>query len=335
MQLAAAKPTTDVTSRHSFPQTHALRGKISAAVNCDDPAESNRLITDLHAQLGRMLRQSLGTELEANFHDWAVWGSLKAGETVRGVDPKKLTRRITLFATLGCVIAVTFAAVNTSTHVVLATTLIGCTFVTSIWSLCTVLSRTSSREILRGNQTVLADIGEQTTHFLEVLRADTLRNEQFNRFTDNLIARGQPLLSLAFQDYYAAFLVTDAQTKQLHVLSANCYAVAHEHQRLQSYIERAMPRFLRRLTTRLCMSYRVGHRTLRVGQAQVLPVSVTRSSSEVIRRVAATIGVDDISCDSCVIPAAHDWSCFPSRMRHILILFQLLNHDAVPSHDAS
>jgi len=111
MQLAdAPKPTTGFTSQHPFRRTEQLRKEISAAVNCDDPAESNHRITDLHARLGRLLRQALCTEDAANFHDWAVWGSLKAGETIRGVDPTKLTRRITLFATFGCVLAVTSAA---------------------------------------------------------------------------------------------------------------------------------------------------------------------------------------------------------------------------------
>ncbi len=51
-----------------------------------DPARSNRLITRLHYLLSEGLADALGRRGGPNFHSWAVWGSQKAGVTIRQED---------------------------------------------------------------------------------------------------------------------------------------------------------------------------------------------------------------------------------------------------------
>src|SRR5947209_14682847 len=51
-----------------------------------DPARSNQLITRLHYLLSEALAEGLGREGGPNFHSWAVWGSRKAGVTIRQED---------------------------------------------------------------------------------------------------------------------------------------------------------------------------------------------------------------------------------------------------------
>jgi len=59
---------------------------IEAACSEPDPAVSNRRITRLHYLLSEELAGALGREGGPNFHSWAVWGSRKAGVTIRQED---------------------------------------------------------------------------------------------------------------------------------------------------------------------------------------------------------------------------------------------------------
>jgi hypothetical protein len=51
-----------------------------------DSARSNQSITRLHYLLSEVLTVRLGREGGPNFHSWAVWGSRKAGVTIRQED---------------------------------------------------------------------------------------------------------------------------------------------------------------------------------------------------------------------------------------------------------
>ena len=63
-----------------------LLESIDQAVSLKEPAECNRAITECHYQLSQALRRITGPDAGANFHSWAVWGSKKAGVTIRQED---------------------------------------------------------------------------------------------------------------------------------------------------------------------------------------------------------------------------------------------------------
>src|SRR5580704_8517356 len=73
-------------------------GAIDDACAEPDPARSNRLITKLHYQLSETLADRLGREGGPNFHSWAVWGSRKAGVTIRQEDLASAIRNATITA---------------------------------------------------------------------------------------------------------------------------------------------------------------------------------------------------------------------------------------------
>ena len=52
----------------------------------------NFRVTAVHYLLSCALRDVLGPEAGANFHNWAVWGSRKAGVTIRQEDKDQASR---------------------------------------------------------------------------------------------------------------------------------------------------------------------------------------------------------------------------------------------------
>jgi hypothetical protein len=56
---------------------------IEEAIQEPDRALSNLKVTQAHHLLSHALRDVVGAEGGANFHTWAVWGSRKAGVTIR------------------------------------------------------------------------------------------------------------------------------------------------------------------------------------------------------------------------------------------------------------
>ncbi len=65
---------------------------IDAAVREPDPVLRNLRITLAHQELSLALREVTGEAAAANFHTWAVWGSKKAGRTIRQEDLPWLRR---------------------------------------------------------------------------------------------------------------------------------------------------------------------------------------------------------------------------------------------------
>ena len=76
----------------NFKDTHPMTtssqwiGAIRDACLEPDPVRSNQLITCLHYRLSEELAARLGRDAGPNFHSWAVWGSRKAGVTIRQED---------------------------------------------------------------------------------------------------------------------------------------------------------------------------------------------------------------------------------------------------------
>ena len=78
-----------------------------------DPARSNQLITRLHYLLSEALAEGLGREGGPNFHSWAVWGSRKAGVTIRQEDLDSAISNATVTAgVVGSVIGAATGVLN-------------------------------------------------------------------------------------------------------------------------------------------------------------------------------------------------------------------------------
>jgi len=60
-----------------------LQQQIQLALREPDPVLANLKITRCHYLLAQALERALGPGAGANFHSWAVWGSRKAGVTIR------------------------------------------------------------------------------------------------------------------------------------------------------------------------------------------------------------------------------------------------------------
>jgi len=82
------KPASGKTSV-THAQYHCFRLPIQP------PCTSIGNITRLHFFLSTALREVVGPEAGANFHSWAVWGSRKAGVTIRQEDKDQASRETT------------------------------------------------------------------------------------------------------------------------------------------------------------------------------------------------------------------------------------------------
>jgi hypothetical protein len=283
-------------------------GAIQDACAEPDPAASNRLITKLHYQLSEALANALGREGGPNFHSWAVWGSRKAGVTIRQEDLESAIHNAT--ATAGVVGSAVGAAAGvfagrwipfvhdyvTAALGAMTGTLTGARTgkQIAIWS-----RGKAARLMLEGNQIVLQDIGAQSAQFLEMLENGATSDGR-EVFLAGLRPgpterNGQDRLASAFRSYLAAFDSQDREEKRAAMIAGNCEIVYHEHIRLEPYIRGAMPFIVRRCATQRLMTYEVGETVLTVGKN--LP------------GVAAPT-------------AARNWAKIEERMRYVFALFR-------------
>jgi hypothetical protein len=133
------------------PEAPDLEDQIEAACATEDPKLCNLRVTFGHYDLSLALRDAIGADTGANFHTWAVWGSKKAGTTIRRED----------FAGARGVLLRTFAR--------------------------PALNR-AAREVLAGNVTVLDDIGRVTARFVRAFPPAAGREPE--RLDDFLQASG-------------------------------------------------------------------------------------------------------------------------------------------------
>ncbi len=281
---------------------------IEEACSEPDPARCNRRITQLHYQLSEALAERLGRKGGPNFHSWAVWGSRKAGITIRQEDLESSIRNATI--TAGIVGGVVGAAIGMFCGHLLhwppdsLTGAIGtCAgLLTGGWAgrLLAVWSRRRAAElILMGNRIVLKDIGEQTARFLELLERGATEDARAVFFAGMRPGatqqEGQDRLAVAFRCYLAALDSHDLETKRAQTIAGNCEIVYHEHIRLEPYIRGAMPFIIRRCATQRMMTYTVGERMLTV--AEDVPGMSRRTR-------------------------ARNWARIEDRMRYIFALFR-------------
>jgi hypothetical protein len=273
-----------------------------------DRARCNQLITRLHYLLSEALADGLGREGGPNFHSWAVWGSRKAGVTIRQED---LDIAVSIAAlavgVVGSVIGVAagFAAGRwlgwgadffaAATGAVIGSMIGGLT-----GRLIAIYRRgKASKLMLRGNQIVIQEIGGQSARFLELLE-NGATSEGRDAFFAGLRSgptekHGQDRLATAFRSYLEAFDANDVELKRAAMIAGNCEIVYHEHIRLEPYIRGAMPSILRRCATQRWMSYTIGERVLAV--CEDLPGIATPT-------------------------AARNWAKFEERMHYVFALFR-------------
>jgi hypothetical protein len=276
---------------------------------CAEPdlALSNRFVTSLHYELSEALADALGLEGGPNFHSWAVWGSRKAGVTIRQEDLGDAIHNATVIAGIvgGLVGAATgvFAGrrLGWTSDCFTAIMGAGIGFLTggltgkqiAIWS-----REKAAKLVLEGNQTVLQDIGRQSARFLEMLEDGATSENRMAFFAGLRIGPterfGQDRLAKAFGCYLKAFDSNDLAIKREAMIAGNCEIVYHEHIRLEPYIRGAMPFIVRRCATQRLMTYEIGDRVLAVGDD--LP-GVSRPT------------------------AAGNWVNIEERMRYVFALF--------------
>jgi hypothetical protein len=277
---------------------------------CAEPdlARSNQMITRLHYLLSEALADRLGREGGPNFHSWAVWGSRKAGVTIRQEDrDSAVGNAIVTAGVMGILIGGMVGVLaghwlglapysNTATFGAGIGALAGIWAGRRIeaWSRCK-----AAKLVLRGNRIVIQDIGEQSARFLELLENGATSGGRTAFFTGLRVGpieqNGQDRLATAFRSYLAAYDSKDLEAKRAAMIAGNCDIVYHEHIRLDPYIRGAMPLILRRRATQRLMSYAIGERVLTVGED--VPGAPTPT-------------------------AARNWAKFEERMRYVFALFR-------------
>jgi hypothetical protein len=278
-----------------------------------DRARSNNRITLLHYRLSEELADKLGRAGGPNFHSWAVWGSKKAGVTIRQEDLDSAIRNATVAA------GIVGTLIGAATGVVAGRRLrwlqdsLAAAIGSGIGALAggytgrqlAIWSREKAAElILCGNRIVIQDIGEQTARFLELLEKGATQQGRQAFFAGlrpgPAEQHGQALLANAFHHYLAAFDSNDLEVKRASMIAGNCEIVYHEHIRLEPYIRGAMPFIVRHCTTQRWMTYRIGDRKLAVGED--LPGTPAPT-------------------------AARNWAKIDERMRYVFALFQRFHTD--------
>jgi hypothetical protein len=273
-----------------------------------EPAHSNRLITKLHYLLSEALADCIGRDGGPNFHSWAVWGSLKAGVTIRQEDLDSAISNATM--TAGIVGSVIGAAMGILAghwlpwvpDYLAAAIGAGIGTFTGGWTgkQIAIWSRgKAARLILRGNQLVMRDIGEQSARFLEMLESGATSEGRKAFFaglrTGPTERQGQDRLATAFHSYLVALDSNDLEEKSAAMIAGNCEIVYHEHLKLEPYIRGAMPWIVRHCATQRLMTYEIGERILTVGED--LPGTSAPT-------------------------AARNWTRIEDRMRYVFALFR-------------
>lgn len=308
------------------------------------PAESNRKVTAAHFILSEALQELIGKEAGPNFHSWAVWGSKKAGVTIRQEDLDNALKDATnVSGIVGFIVgmlaasAVIWLFINTSISISIFLVLIG-GIIGAVTGALTgrAIARYSRAEaarlILEGNQTVLEDIGSKTAQFV-----NDFKTEKFNGFFDGFrngktSEGGQDLLKEAFKAYQKAAVTENIQEKQQLTCFANCLAILHEHIRLQPYISKSLPFIIRRCVTQRMMTFDVGEISLSVSKE----FSALNKSYEIVELKDShkdfLIKLMKQECPSAKISskilfdkknsyAADNWTSIEQRMRYVWELF--------------
>ena len=314
---------------------------IEESINEPAPAVSNKKVTAAHFLLSEALQEFTGKEAGPNFHSWAVWGSKKAGVTIRQEDLDDALKNATNVSGIsGFVVGLIVAAIviwvflDVSIFLIILLTLIG----GIIGAVCGALvgraiarySRSeAARLILEGNQTVLEDIGLKTAEFLNTENFDEFYGEFTKGKTSN---GGQNLLREAFKAYGKAAKTEDVKEKREFCIFANCLAILHEHIRLQPYISKSLPFIVKRCVTQRMMSFDVGEVSLSVAKEfsalnksyEIVELTDEHKKRllELMNEEVPTANVSNSIFDKAGNYAADNWTSIEQRMRFIWELFE-------------
>jgi hypothetical protein len=319
---------------------------IRDAVHEADPALSNLKVTRAHYLLSQALSDVLGPDAGANFHTWAVWGSRKAGVTIRQEGLNRALREVcVLSACAGLLVG--FAGGVYLFHgqswwaVPLLSACGALCGLAAGWAWLTAGRRRAATMMLRGNRTVLEDIGGETARFLAWYHGGaTAEPGAFERFLDGFRPGGagdggQDLLRRAFTNYYRAALTGRLNHKRQCTYLANCLAILHEHIRLQPYIAGSLPWIVRRCVTHRLMRYDVGPLRMAVGDdvppiegLEYPPAMECVTNPELIDLLYGPNGLDR-GGELLTGTRARDWTRLGQRMKYIVNLFRALHlhHD--------
>jgi hypothetical protein len=304
----------------------SLQLEIRQALQEFNPVLANLKITRCHYLLAQALQQALGEGAGANFHSWAVWGSRKAGVTIRQEDLDQARRDGSVVGSLvgalvggGCGWLLGWAPAWLP-----AAALLGAGCGLAAGRLIIRRSRQRSADlILAGNRTVLEDIGLQTARFVDWLATPAPLAD----FLAELPAGPgrHELLRQAFTHYFEARSAASVAEKQRATYLGNCFAVWHEHVRLEPYIQGAMPLIIRRCVTLRLLQFDIG--PLRLAVAQDVPVPAVLAEKVATRdapalRLLRSMGGETIDgASSFAGTAARDWTRIRERMRYVFALF--------------
>jgi len=341
----------------------SLQPLIDDAQGEPDPVRSNLLITLAHRELAGRLRDVTGDDAGANFHSWAVWGSKKAGVTIRQEDLEDALKNATAVAGIaGIVVGVIAAAAITAFAglaalvsamgvglVILGGLLGGVCGAATGRAIARRSRREAARLVLEGNRLVLDDIGRQTARFVETFApGQPIDPGALETFLDEMAPGpadqgGQDLLREAFRLYAKAAQLDAPAAKHQTTYHANLLAILNEHIKLQPYISGSMPFIVRRCVTERMLTFDIGPLALAVSHDvpslddQHYPATLVDLTDEPLRAFLHGPAGWDRSGDNPAGSAAGDWTRLRDRMGYIVHLFRCFHlDDAVhaPPYDA-
>lgn len=308
-----------------------------------DPAACNHAITRVHYTLSQALSETIGPGVGANFHSWAVWGSKKAGVTIRQEDLESALKNATVAAGfagmfVGWVAAYFILrlldAVNPG--LILLGGIPGALCGAWTGRLIARYSRSRAAElILWGNRTVLEDIGGQTARFVDTFESQPLTPESVERFAEGMKPGrteegGQDLLKRAFRAYgVAANRDLPLEERRRAAYFGNCLAIYHEHIRLQPCIAASMPWIIRHCVTQRMMHYEAG--SIRLSVAQEFPAELAAVAVQVLPAGELREFLREMGWSAPENPqpvSASDWTQLPQRMRYVMELFRRYHLDS-------
>ncbi len=311
---------------------YSLESLIIESLNVANPADCNQAITNCHYQLSQALRAVLGEDSGANFHSWAVWGSKKAGVTIRQEDleqAKDDAQRAGGASGLVAGVAVArFLEQMTGRDFWYGLGAVtGPICGAQVGKMLAIHSRRRAAAlVLDGNKLVLNDIGRVTAAFVKRFE-DGVDEQGLAEFLNGL---SDPLLREAFSAYGRAALTGELKEKHLACYHGNCLAILYEHQKLQPYIKGAMPVVVRRCVTKRLLSFDIGARRLSVSRdllgtgPEVFPPTLAEIPEGGLRNFLLRW---DNDLDSVTGTAASDWTSLRQRMRYIVDLFRCFHLD--------
>lgn len=305
--------------------------QIDYAAGTPDPALCNRRITLAHQELSLALHEITGPDSGANFHTWAVWGSNKAGSTIRKEDLSWLRPAA---AAAGALVGGSAAAFDRHLRRPAVRAAAGATCSAAMLSgVADQLLGRAARSVLAGNITVIDDIGRQTARFVSLFRDPAARSrDRLDEFGANLRAGspqrgGQDLLRAAYHCYLEASGEPDHHKRDEAMLLGNLSAILHEHWRLDPYIRESLPAPFRRIVTRDLLNVRIGSATLRIGQdvpvaGGAYPDTLRKIDDPDLDRFLNGPEGWDRTRDTVAGSGAGDWTEIRDRMNFICDLFR-------------